>query len=176
MVGTENNVADHAEVRVVARSSFTSAAGTMNNDGRMGRMPSLVGLGCVLLALAFSRRYGVPALIVALGSVLLAIALAFLLDGAGWSIAIAWLLGTWGATLVAWGLIAGWPRSVAACAGGSAFALAAVLVALLCVQRDAWEIAIPCALAGGLALLSGGYQIRALLQQRARDRDNPGGG
>lgn len=138
-------------------------------------MPSLVGLGCVLLALAFARRHGVPALIVASGSVLLAIALAFLLDGSGWGVVIAWVLGIWGATLVAWGLIAGWPHSVAACAGGSAFALAAVLVALLCVQRDEWGIAIPCALAGALALLFGVYQVRTLLRQRApharRDED-----
>ena len=76
---------------------------------------------------------------------------------------------------MAWGLIAGWTRSLAACVVGSAFALAAVLVALLCVQRDAWEIAIPCAIASGLALLFGVYQVRVLLQPRAQDPDDPGG-
>jgi hypothetical protein len=127
-------------------------------------MPSsLVGLGCVFLAIVFARRYGVPSLLVAFGSVLLAVALAFLLDGSGWGLVIAWVLGTWGATLLAWGLIAGWSHSVAACAVGSAVALAALLVALLCVPRDAWEIAIPCAIAAGLALLFGVYQIRALI-------------
>jgi hypothetical protein len=136
---------------------------------------SLFWLGWVVLAIAFAYQYGVPSLLVGFGSVLLAIALAFLLDGSGWGIAIAWLFGTWGATLVAWGLIAGWPRSLAACVVGSAFALAAVLVALLCVQRDAWEIAIACAIASGLALLFGVYQVGALLQQRARDPDDPGG-
>jgi len=136
---------------------------------------SLVGLGWVLLATAFAYKYGVPSLLVAFGSVLLAIAVALLLDGSGLGIVIAWVLGIWGATLVAWGLIAGWYRSVAACVVGSALALAAVLVALLCVQRDAWGIAIPCAIASGLALLFGVYQVRFLLQQRARDRDNPGG-
>ena len=139
-------------------------------------MPSsLVGLGCVVLAVAFAYRYGVSSLLVGFGSVLLAIALAFLLDGSGWGIVIAWALGIWGATLVAWGLIAGWTRSLAACVVGSALALATVLVALLCVQRDAWGIAIPCAIASGLALLFGVYQIRALLQQRAQDPDDPGG-
>ena len=139
-------------------------------------MPSsLVGLGCVVLAIALADRYGVPSLLVGFGSVLLAIALAFLIDGSGWGIVIAWVLGIWGSTLVAWGLIAGWTRSLAACIAGSAFALAAVLVALLCVQRDAWGIAIPCAIASGLALLFGVYQVRALLQQPARNPDNPGG-
>ena len=139
-------------------------------------MPSsLVWVGFVVRAITFAYRYGVRWLLVGFGSLLLAIALAFFLEGSGWGIAIAWLFGTWGATLVAWGLIAGWTRSLSACIAGSAFALAAVLVALLCVQREAWEIAIPCAIASGLALLFGVYQVRALLQQRARDRDNPGG-
>jgi len=138
------------------------------------RVPSsLIGLWCVVLAIAFAHQYGVPSLLVGFGSVLLAIALVFLLDGSGWGIAIAWLLGIWGATLVAWGLIAGWTRSLAACVVGSAFALAAALVALLCVQRDAWEIAITCAIASGLALCFGVYQVRALLHERARDPHDP---
>jgi len=120
----------------------------------------------VLLAIAFAHWFGVRSLVVGLGSVLLAIALALLADGSEWGVVIAWVLGIWGAAMVAWGLIAGWYRSVAACIVGSAFALASVLVALLCVQREAWEIAIPCAIASGLALLAGVYQVRALLQQR----------
>ena len=140
------------------------------------RVPSsLVWLGFVVLAIAVAQRYGVRWLVVGFGSVLLAIALAFFLEGSGWGIAIAWFLGTWGATLVAWGLITGWSRSLAACIAGSALALAAALVALLCVQREAWEFAIPCAIASGLALLCGVFQVRSLLKQRARDRDNPGG-
>lgn len=122
-----------------------------------------------MLAVAFAYRYGVPSLLVGFGSVLLALALACVLEGSEWGIVIAWVLGTWGATLVAWGLIAGWTRSLAACVAGAAFALAAMLVALLCVQLDAWGIAIPCAIASGLALLFGVYQVRALLQARARD-------
>ena len=129
----------------------------------------------MVLAIAIAHRYGLPSLVVGFGSVLLAIALAFFLEGSGWGIVIAWVLGTWGATLVAWGLIAGWTRSLAACVVGSAFALAAALVALLGVQRDAWGIAIPCAIASGLALCFGVYQVRALLQQRAQDPDDPGG-
>jgi hypothetical protein len=135
---------------------------------------SLIALGFVVVAIAFARRYGVPSLLVAFGSVLLAIALAFLLDGSGLGIVIAWVLGTWGATLLAWGLIAGWPRSVGACAAGSALALAAGLVALVCVQRDAWDLAIPCAIASGLAMLSGLYQVRALVRERTRDGDDSG--
>ena len=129
----------------------------------------------MVLAIAIAHRYGLPSLVVGFGSVLLAIALAFFLEGSGWGIVIAWVLGTWGATLVAWGLIAGWTRSLAACVVGSAFALAAALVALLGVQRDAWGIAIPCAIASGLALLFGVFQIRVLLQQRAQAPDDPGG-
>ena len=128
----------------------------------------------MVLAIAIAHRYGLPSLVVGFGSVLLAIALAFFLEGSGWGIVIAWVLGTWGATLVAWGLIAGRTRSLAACVVGSAFALAAALVALLCVQRDAWGIAIPCAIACGLALCFGVYQVCALLQQRAQDPDDPG--
>ena len=136
-------------------------------------MPSsLVGLACLWLVIAFAQRYGVPSLLVASGSVLLAIALALLLDGSGWGFVIAWVLGIWGATFVSWGLIAGWYRNLAACIVGSLFALAAALVALLCVQRDAWEIAIPCAVASGLALLFGVYQVHALLQQQERNRPN----
>jgi hypothetical protein len=137
--------------------------------------PSLLALGCLLLAIAFAHRYGVPSLLIGLGSVLLAIALALVLDGSYWGFVIAWVLGIWGATLVAWGLIAGWYRSVAACIAGSALALGAVLVALLCVPRDAWEIAIPCAISSGLALLFGLYQVRSLLQQRGRGRNDPDG-
>ena len=113
-------------------------------------------------------------LLVGLGSVLLALALALLLDGSAWGIVIAWVLGSWGATLVGWGLIAGWYRSVAACLIGSAFALAAVVVALACVPRGGWEFAIPCAIAAGLALPYGVYQVYSLLQQRKRARNEPG--
>jgi hypothetical protein len=107
-----------------------------------------------------------PSVLVALGCVLLAVALFFLREGSGWGLFIAWLAGTWGAMLVAWGLIAGWYRSVAACMVGSAFALASVLVALLCVQRGAWDIAMMCAAASGLALVFGVYQLRSLLRGR----------
>jgi hypothetical protein len=116
----------------------------------------------------------VPALLVGFGSVLLAIALALLLEGSAWGIVIAWFLGTWGATLVAWGLIAGWYRSVAACLVGSVFGLAAVVVALACVPLGGWEFAIPCAIAAGLALLFGVYQGYSLLQQRKRSPKEPG--
>jgi EamA domain-containing membrane protein RarD len=45
------------------------------------------------------------------------------------------------------------------------FALAAVLIALLCVQFDAWDIAIMCAIASGLALIFAVYQACYLLRR-----------
>jgi len=114
----------------------------------------------------------VPALLVAFGSVLVAIALFFWREGSGWGLFIAWVFGTWGAMLVAWGLLAGWYRSLAACVAGSAFALAAVLVALLYVQHDAWDLAIPCVIGSALALTFGVSQIAYLSRRRgSRHRD-----
>lgn len=98
------------------------------------------------------------------GCALLAIALVFWHEGSGWGLFIAWVCGTWGATVVAWGLIAGWHKSLAACLAGSAFALAAVLTALLLVQRGAWDMAVVCAVGSGLALAVGLYQVRHLLR------------
>ena len=108
----------------------------------------------------------VPALLVAFGSVLLAIAIFFWREGSGWGLFIAWVFGTWGAMLVAWGLLTGWYRSLAACIAGSAFALAAVLVALLCVQHDAWGVALPCAAGSALAFIFGVYQVAYLSHRR----------
>jgi len=108
----------------------------------------------------------VPALLVAFGSVLLAIALLLWREGSGWGLFIAWVFGMWGAMLVAWGLIAGWHRSLAACIAGSAFALAAMLLALLCVQHDAWDLAVPCAVGSALALIFGVYQVAYLSHRR----------
>ena len=96
---------------------------------------------------------------------MLAIALVFWREGSGWGLFIAWIFGTWGATLLAWGLIAGWYRSLAACLAGSVLAAAATLVALLLVQRGAWEMALLCAIASGLALVFGAYQVRHLLRR-----------
>ena len=107
-----------------------------------------------------------PTLLLRFGFVLLAIALFCWHEGSGWGLFIAWVLGMWGAMLVAWGLIAGWYRSVAACVAGSAFALAAVFVALFCVQRGEWEMGILCAIGSGLALIFGVYQVCYLLRQR----------
>ena len=107
-----------------------------------------------------------PTLLLRSGCVLLAIALFCWHEGSGWGLFIAWVLGMWGATLVAWGLITGWYRSVAACVAGSVFALAAVFVALFCVQRGAWEMGIPCAVGSGLALILGVYQVWRLLRRR----------
>jgi hypothetical protein len=126
--------------------------------------PPLV-LGCILFAVALAK-WGLPPLLVGFGSALLAIALLFCLEGSGWGLFIAWVFGTWGAMLMAWGLLAGWHRSIAACVAGSAFALAAVVVALSCVQRDAWELAILCAVGSGLALIFGVYQSTCLFQRR----------
>jgi len=103
---------------------------------------------------------------VGFGGVWIAIALFLWADGSAWGLVIAWVLGTWGAALVAWGLLAGWYRSLAACVVGSAFALAAVLVALLCVPDRSWDMAIPCAIASGLALIFGVTQICYLSRRR----------
>lgn len=108
----------------------------------------------------------VPAGLIGGGCFLIAVALYCWREGSGYGLLFAWVFGTWGATLVAWGLLAGWYRSVAGCVAGSAFALAALLVALLCVQFDAWDLAIPCAIASGLALIFGGFQLGHLLRQR----------
>ena len=110
---------------------------------------------------------GFATLLVGLGCLLLTIALICWREGSGYGLLFAWLAGTWGAMLVAWGLLLGWYRSLVACVAGSAFALASVLVALLCVQFEAWEIAIWCAAGSGLALLFGVYQVWYLLRQRA---------
>ncbi|HXU01416.1 MAG TPA: hypothetical protein VN903_10505 [Polyangia bacterium] len=119
-------------------------------------------------------QWGVPLLLVGFGSVLVALAVALLIDGSAWGLVIAWVLGTWGGTLVAWGLIAGWSRSVGACVVGSAFALAAVVVALACVPPGAWELAVLCAIAAALALFFGVYQVYFVLQERNRARNDPG--
>src|SRR5262245_34938112 len=98
---------------------------------------------------------------------MLAIAVALWVDGSAWGIAIAWLFGTWGGMAVAWGLLAGWYRSLIACLAGSAFALAAMLMSLFCVQQNAWEIAILCAVGSGLALIFGVFQVGHLWRRRA---------
>jgi hypothetical protein len=105
-------------------------------------------------------------LLVAFGCFLLAVALALLIDGSYYGMVIAWVLGTWGAMLVAWGLLAGWHRSLVACIVASAFALASVLVALLYNPDKTWELAILCALGSGLAFMLGVFQIRHLVRQR----------
>ena len=69
--------------------------------------------------------------------------------------------------LVAWGLLAGWHRSLVACVAASAFALGSVLVALLCVQFEWWEMAILGAVGSGLAFVLGVYQVRHLVRQRS---------
>jgi len=106
------------------------------------------------------------ALVVGFGCFLLGLALFCLREGSGYGLLFAWILGTWGAMLVAWGLLAGWFRSVLACVVASAFALASVLVALLCVQFEAWDIAILCAVGSGLALIFGVYRVFDLLRLR----------
>jgi hypothetical protein len=108
----------------------------------------------------------VPQLLVGFGGLLIAVALFLWADGSAWGLSIAWLVGTWGATLVAWGLLAGWYRSLAACLVGSVFALAAMLVALLCVPDPRWEPGILCAIASGLALIFGVPQIWYLSRRR----------
>jgi|SRR6185437_13289346 hypothetical protein len=105
-----------------------------------------------------------------LGCVLLAISLFCWHEGSGWGLFIAWVSGTWGATLAAWALIAGWHKSLAACIAGSAFALGAALTALFFVQRDAWEIAVVCAVGSGLALAFGLYQVHHLAEDRLETR------
>lgn len=107
-----------------------------------------------------------PKLLAGLGAFLLAVALFFWREGSGWGLFIAWVCGTWGGMFMAWGLIVGWYRSVAACVAGSAFASAAMLVSLLCVQHDARDLAIPCAIGSGLALTLGVYQVCYLLRRR----------
>jgi hypothetical protein len=47
--------------------------------------------------------------------------------------------------------------------------VAALLVALLGVQSDAWEVAIMCAIGSGLALVFGVWQVRYLLLRRRRE-------
>ena len=96
---------------------------------------------------------------------MLALAVFFWREGSGWGLFIAWIFGMWGAMLVAWGLIAGWYRSIAACVAGSGFAFAALLIALLGVQHGAWEMAILCVVGSGLALLCGVYQVRYLARR-----------
>jgi hypothetical protein len=105
-------------------------------------------------------------LLVALGGFMLAVAVVLFRDGSTYGLLIAWVFGIWGAMLVAWGLLAGWNRSIVACVAASAFALASVLVALLCVQFEMWEMAILCAVGSGLALWFGVYQVRFLVRQR----------
>jgi hypothetical protein len=112
----------------------------------------------------------VPGLLVGLGSVWVAIAIALCIDGSYWGLVIAWVLGTWGAMLVAWGLVAGWYRSLAACIVSALFALAAIVVALAFVPRDAWGIAIPCAIGSGLALFFSVYQVYARVSSSSRSR------
>jgi hypothetical protein len=105
-----------------------------------------------------------------LGCVWVAIAIALCIDGSYWGLVIAWVLGTWGAMLVAWGLIAGWYRSLAACVVSSLFALSAIVVALLFVPRDAWGIAIPCAIGSALSLPFSVYQVYYLLRRRRNQK------
>jgi hypothetical protein len=107
-----------------------------------------------------------PALLVVTGSFFLALALYCLREGSGYGLLFAWVLGIWGAMLVSWGLLAGWYRSVIACVVGSVFALASLLVALLCFQFEWWEMAIVCAVGSGLALIFGVYRVRYLLRRR----------
>lgn len=113
-----------------------------------------------------------PAL-VGLGSVLVGIAIALCIDGSYWGLVIAWVFGTWGAMLVAWGLIAGWYRSLAACAVSSLFALAAIVVALLFGPDDTWEVAIPCAIGSALSLTFSAYQIYYLVRRRRSSGEPP---
>jgi len=103
---------------------------------------------------------------VGLGSIGLAIAIVFAADGSYWGLVIAWLFGTWGAMLVAWGLVAGWYRSLAACVASSLFALAAIVVALLFVPPGARGVAISCAISCALALAFSTYQIYYLLRRQ----------
>lgn len=108
-----------------------------------------------------------PYLVLGFGSFLIAIALLLWRDGSSWGLVFAWHLGTWGATLVAWGVLSGWYRSRVACVVGSAFALGAMLVALLCVPDNGWETAILCTVASGLALTFGAMQLWNLSRPRA---------
>jgi hypothetical protein len=110
----------------------------------------------------------VPSLLVGVGCISIAIALFFWHEGSGYGLLFAWFFGMWGATLVAWGLIAGWYRSAAACIASSVFALAAMVIALACVQFDAWDIAIMCAIASALALIFAVAQACYLLRRPER--------
>jgi hypothetical protein len=97
---------------------------------------------------------------------LIAIALILWREGSGWGLFIGWVFGTWGAMFSAWGLIVGWHRSITACVAGSTFAVGAIAVALSCVQRDAWDLAILCATGSALAFTSGVYQLWHLIARR----------
>ena len=108
-----------------------------------------------------------PSLLVGFGAVLIALALLLLHDGSEWGLVIAWVLGTWGGTLVAWGLLTGWHHRVVACVASAAFALAAVLVALLFVPDGGLDRAIMCAVASGLALILSVAQICHLRRRRS---------
>jgi hypothetical protein len=107
---------------------------------------------------------------VGLGSVALAIAIVFAVDGSTYGLLIAWLFGTWGAMLVAWGLVAGWYRSLAACVASSLFALSAIVVALAFVPDGAWGVAISCAIGNGLALFFSVYQVYLRVSSSSRSR------
>ena len=111
-----------------------------------------------------------PGLLVVLGSVGLAIAIALSIDGSYWGLVIAWFFGTWGAMLLAWGLVAGWYRSVVACVISALFALSAIVVALAFVPPGAWAIAIMCAIGNGLALFFSVYQVYARFSSSSRSR------
>jgi len=107
---------------------------------------------------------------VGLGCAGLAIAIALCIDGSYWGQVIAWFVGTWAAMLVAWGLVAGWYRSVAACVVSALLALSAIVVALLFVPPGAWEVAILCAIGNGLALFFSVYQVYARFSSSSRSR------
>lgn len=106
-------------------------------------------------------------MLVGIGVFLVGIALFCWREGSGYGLLIAWVFGAWGLMLLAWGLLAGWHRNLLACLAGSACALSSVLVALLCVQFEWWEMAILCAVGSGLALTFGVFQVVYLLRPRA---------
>ena len=113
-----------------------------------------------------------PALLVGVGGAAVALAILLWIDGSDWGLVYAWLLGSWGAMLMAWGLLAGWYRSLAACVASSLFAVAAILVALRCIPNfppDAWQTGILCAIGSGLALFFGAYQIWYRLRRPPSD-------
>ena len=111
-----------------------------------------------------------PGLLVTLGSVGIAIAIVLAADGSYYGLLIAWLFGTWGAMLLAWGLVAGWYRRLAACVVSSLFALSAIVVALAFVPDGAWGVAIPCAIGNALALFFSVYQVYARVSSSSRSR------